>query len=391
MLLTGATGFLGSRLLLGLLTTRNRDVTVLGRGAPSAVRLRVLQAMKAVAGRDLPEAARSRLRCVSGDITQPWLGLSPAVYGRLADTTEAVWHCAGDIALAGERERLFRVNVQGTERVLEFAEATSTECRLVHMSTVAVAGARRTGRIAEEDLISSFGFETHYDESKYQAELLVREWARRVQRPAVVLRPSVVASDAPLPVGAPGHPLKVLGEMIDTVARGGGPGIPAAVSLRAEAAGLRLRLRVPAGAAFNIVQDEYATEAMLRIGHDRVLDGHGVRTFHIVHPADTAMRLIAEAIETRYPGLTIECVDELPDPTAAERFIAAHLPGFLSYCHHTRTYARDGATALTAGLAEPRRVDRDYLTRALGLGSGHGKAAETALRGRRELSATAGI
>ena len=391
MLLTGATGFLGSRLLLALLTTRNRDVTVLGRGALADLRSRVLRAMEAAAGERIDPTSLSRLRCVGGDITQPWLGLSPAVYGRLADTTDAVWHCAGDIALAGERERLFRVNVQGTARVLEFAEATAPECRLVHMSTVAVAGARRTGRIAEDDLSDSYGFETYYDESKYRAELLVREWTRHTKRPAIVLRPSVIASSARLPAGAPGHPLKVLGEMIDTVARGGGPGIPAAAALRGDAAGLRLRLAVPADAGFNIVQDDHATEAMLRIGLGRDHDSaRGVRTFHITHPSDTPMRLIVDAVEARCPGLTLECVENLPDPTAAERFIATRLPGFLSYCHHTRTYDRAGATALTAGLADPPPVDREYLTRALGFGPGPEESTAGA-SAEQELRATSAI
>jgi dihydroflavonol-4-reductase len=364
VLLTGATGFLGSRLLLSLLTTRERDVTVLGRGAPSDLRSRVLDSLECISpSSGIAASVRARLRCVSGDITQPWLGLAPAVYGRLTEKADAIWHCAGDIALTGERERLFHANVQGTRQLLQLAESTPPRCRLVHMSTVAVAGARRAGRIAEDDLFDRHGFETHYDESKYQGEILVRDWARRLGRPAVVLRPSIVASDAHLPETAPGHPLRVLGEMIDAVVCGGAPGVPAG-GLDGET--LRLRLRVPAGATFNIVQDGYATEAMLRIGHDAEHSGRGARTFHIVNPTDTPMRLITSAIQARYPGLRLECADGVPDPTAAERFIASHLPGFLSYCHHTRHYDRTGATALTEGLNDPPPIDQGYLTRALG-------------------------
>ncbi|MEU1801555.1 SDR family oxidoreductase [Streptomyces sp. NPDC019937] len=367
ILLTGATGFLGSRLLLGLLTTREREVTVLGRGAPSALRARVVNTLENLAGGELGAPARTRLRCVSGDVTHSWLGLSPAVYGRLAQEAEAVWHCAGDIALTGERERLFDVNVRGTAHVLDFAELTPPACTLVHMSTMAVAGRRRTGTITEEDLSDSFGFETHYDESKYRAEELVRTWASRLDRSAVVLRPSVVASDAEFRQGLPTHPLRVLGEMIDSLARTGVPGIPSVASLRTGQATLRLRLPVAADAAFNIVPDHYATEAMLRIGHDTRPDERGVRTCHIVHPQETATRLIFEAVEARYPGLTITCVEDLPDPTPAERFVAANLPGFLSYCHHTRTYDRTTTLTHTAGLGDPPPIDRAYLIRSLGL------------------------
>ncbi|MGA4846153.1 SDR family oxidoreductase [Streptomyces sp. G5(2025)] len=31
---------------------------------------------------------------MSGDVTKPWLGLSPAIYARLAGEADAVWHCA---------------------------------------------------------------------------------------------------------------------------------------------------------------------------------------------------------------------------------------------------------------------------------------------------------
>ncbi|CAL9334403.1 hypothetical protein SUDANB58_00136 [Streptomyces sp. enrichment culture] len=375
-LLTGATGFLGSRLLLGLLTHRGRHVTVLGRGTASELRSRLLALLENLAGGPIGAPARSRLRCVGGDVTRPWLGLAPAVYGRLAREAEAVWHCAGDIALAGERERLFRTNVHGTERVLEFAASTAPDCRLVHLSTVAVAGGRREGVVAEEDLTDAFGFETHYDESKYRAETLVRDWARQRGRPAVVLRPGVVASDAAHREGLPGHPLRVLGDMIGTVARNGAPGIPPAASLRRKGAGLRLRLRVPADAEFNIVPDGYATEAMLRIGHDTAEDGHGVRTYHIVHPDETPMRLIVDAVETHHPGLVLDCVGELPDPTPAERFVADHLPGFLSYCHHRRVYGRERAVERTGGLADPPPVDRDYLARAMGFADAVPHAAD---------------
>ncbi|MFE9368055.1 SDR family oxidoreductase [Streptomyces sp. NPDC006978] len=378
VLLTGATGFLGSRLLLSLLTTRNRDVTVLGRGTPSVVRSRVLAALASITPHGIDAQARARLRCVAGDISKPWLGLTPAMYGRLAEETAAIWHCAGDIALSGERERLFRANVQGTLHVLEFAEITPPACRLVHVSTVAVAGARTSGTVAEADLTDAYGFTTHYDESKYQGEILVREWARRLGRPAVVLRPGIVASDARLPEGAPGHPLKVLGEMIEAVARGGAPGIPA-VHEHGEV--LPIRLRVPADATFNIVQDRYATEAMLRVGHDAGHDRPGVRTFHIVHPAHTPMRAITQAVQAQYPNLRIDCAELIPDPTAAERFVGGHLPGFLNYCHHTRSYDRSGATALTGDLEDPAPIDLGYLTRALGF---HSASAHALPRARRQ-------
>lgn len=360
ILITGATGFLGSRLLVDLLTVRKREVVVLGRGSPAALRSRLLRVLQCVSGQALDSRARARLRCVSGDVTKRWLGLPPALYAQLAQTCEAVWHCAGDIALAGERERLFAVNAQGTSEVLEFASMTVPSCRLVHMSTMAVAGGLRHGVIREDHLSDAHGFETHYDASKFEAERLVRQWAERHRRSAVVLRPSVVTTDREGTDEAPSHPLNMLGQMIDGIARSGAPGIPAPAHSGSR---LDLRLPVPADVTFNLVPDRYAIAAMLRIGHDHQ-HGAGARTFHVVHPVETTMGLLAKAIESRYPGLRITCNDDVTDPTPAERFVAASLPGFLSY-RHRRTYDRSNTLALTSDLAEPAPLDRIYLARAL--------------------------
>ncbi|MGW0315138.1 SDR family oxidoreductase [Streptomyces flavidovirens] len=363
VLITGASGFVGSRLAYALLAERGQRVVCLARGSLASARRRVREAVGAHG--DLPPEVRRRLLCVSGDVTQEWLGMPAGEYARLAGEVAGVWHCAGDIALAGERERLFRVNTHGTANVLQFAGLTAANCRVVHVSTMVVAGGRTDGHVLEDDLTDAYGFETPYDASKFEAEQLVRAWAHRTRRPVVVLRPSIVASDAPVPEGAAGHPMAVFGQMIDMVARAGAPGIPIPAQ-RPDSFRLRLRLKVSPGATFNIVPDRYATQAMLRIGHDAPLKGSGAHTFHVVHGQATPIRDIICVIEAHYPILRVECVDEVPDPTEAELFIAQHLTGFFSYCRHHRTYDRTHALAATPHLPEPVAVDAAYLRRALG-------------------------
>lgn len=366
ILITGATGFVGSRLAHALLTTRNQRVIALGRGDLADVRRRVVAAVSLHGGTDAD--ALRRLQCVKGDVTLPWLGLSPGTHARLAEQVDAVWHCAGDIALAGERERLFLVNAHGTAQVLAFADRTRPGCRLVHVSTMAVAGNRPAGLVREDDLTDAHGFVTHYDASKYEAEQLVRAWTARRGRSAVVLRPGVVAGDRPLPETAAGHPLALLGRMIETVASGGAPGIPSAAE-RSSGARLHLRLKASPSATFNIVPSDYATAAMVRIGHDTPHDHAGAHTYHIVHHTPTQLGDLIGAFEQAYPGLRLECTEEIDDATPAERFIATHLTGFLSYCRLRHTFDRTGALAATPGLPEPAPLDMGFLRQALGLGS----------------------
>ncbi|MEU3491101.1 SDR family oxidoreductase [Streptomyces massasporeus] len=363
VLITGATGFVGSRLAHALLARRGLRVIALGRGDLATVRRRVVEAVSLHG--DVDADALRRLQCVSGDVTLPWLGLSPGLHARLASQVDAVWHCAADIALTGERDRLYRVNTQGTAQVLAFADQTRPSCKLVHVSTMAVAGNRPAGLVMEDDLTDAYGFITHYDASKYEAERLVRAWAARRGRPVVVLRPGIVASDRPLPQTAADHPLAMLGRMIEAVASGGAPGIPAA-SDRLKGARVRLRLRASATAAFNIVPSDYATDAMVRIGHDTIHEGAVAHTYHIVHPTPTLLGHLLRAFEEHYCGLQLQCAEDFDDATPAEQFIAGHLTGFLGYCRLPHHFDRTRAVAATPGLPEPAPVDERFLRRALG-------------------------
>ncbi|MCI0384155.1 SDR family oxidoreductase [Streptomyces sp. CNQ085] len=363
VLITGATGFVGSRIAHALLTTRNQQVVALGRGEPSALRDRVVAPIRLQG--DTDSVALQRLRCVSGDVTLPWLGLTPALHARLAGQVDAVWHCAGDIALAGERERLFRVNTQGTAHVLAFLDQTRPACRLVHVSTMAVAGNRPAGLVLEDDLTDVHGFVTHYDASKYAAEQLVRRWAARRARPALVLRPGVVASDRPLPDSAAEHPLAQLGKMIKILAEGGAPGIPPEAE-RPRGTEMRLRINASPSATFNIVPSDYATEAMVRIGCDTPRADSGVRTYHIVHPTPTRLADVLRVLERHHAGLRLECAEEFDGASVPELFIARHLTGFISYCRLQHRYDRTHALADTPGLPEPAPVDARFLQRALG-------------------------
>lgn len=76
------------------------------------------------------------------------------------------------------------------------------------MSTAFVAGARRTGVAYEDELDDGAGFENAYEQSKYEAELLVHAWSREHGRPALVLRPSILVTDVPSHPELPSHPCR---------------------------------------------------------------------------------------------------------------------------------------------------------------------------------------
>ena len=61
------------------------------------------------------------------------------------------------------------------------------------MSTAYVAGTR-TGVVYEHELSMGQGFKNHYESTKFQAEVWVREYMARV--PTTILRPAIVVGDS---------------------------------------------------------------------------------------------------------------------------------------------------------------------------------------------------
>src|SRR5262245_41496639 len=135
ILVTGATGFLGSHLAARLLG-QGHHVTALARGSKAAsARSRVEQVL-----REVGVAQFDNLDVVEGDIALPGLGLNPAAKRQIVSATDEVWHCAASLSFEQEdREQIFRMNVDGTRHVLDLVKQTSSR-RLQHVSTAYIAG-----------------------------------------------------------------------------------------------------------------------------------------------------------------------------------------------------------------------------------------------------------
>ena len=79
-----------------------------------------------------------------------------------------------------------RVNVEGTGNVLDFCRGAERLERLNYVSTAYVAG-DRTGVVYEHELDLGQGFKNHYESTKFQAEVWVRELMDTV--PTTIYRP----------------------------------------------------------------------------------------------------------------------------------------------------------------------------------------------------------
>src|SRR5688500_15034402 len=182
-LVTGFPGFIGRRLVAALLDAdAERRVVAL-------VEPRMLDAAREVAGR----TGGDRVELVAGDITDRRLGLEDADYERLSGEVKRVFHLAAIYDLAVPIELAQRVNVDGTGNVLDFCRAAEGLERLAYVSTAYVAG-KRTGIVYEHELVMGQEFKNHYESTKFQAEVWVRDELDRV--PTTIMRPAIAVGDS---------------------------------------------------------------------------------------------------------------------------------------------------------------------------------------------------
>ncbi|MGH9871329.1 MAG: SDR family oxidoreductase [Pyrinomonadaceae bacterium] len=185
--LTGFPGFIASRLLRRLARDGGRFLLLV----QPAFAERAKQELVSIA----QETCRSSADFVllSGDITEPNLGLSPADLETARTQSTIVFHLAAIYDLAVARELAFRVNVEGTRNVNELARSLPHLRHYHYVSTCYVAG-KRTGRILENELQHEAGFRNYYEETKHLAELDVA--ALKSELPITIHRPAVVCGDS---------------------------------------------------------------------------------------------------------------------------------------------------------------------------------------------------
>jgi thioester reductase-like protein len=265
-LVTGFPGFLGSRLVTKLLDKEpDRHVVAL-----------VEPKMEQLARERAPE----RLEVLAGDIGERRLGLDGENYGRLTAEVTEVHHLAAIYNLAVPLELAQKVNVDGTGNILEFCRDCDGLDRLHYVSTAYVAG-ERTGVVYEHELSLGQRFKNHYESTKFQAELWVRDQMDKV--PATIYRPAIVVGDSKT-----GETQKFDGPyyMLRVISRSVKSGTPIPQFGRS-------------AAPFNVVPVDFVIDAMTTLGGDEQLAG---ATLHLVDPEPVPSSEVLELLAKEYAG-----------------------------------------------------------------------------------------
>jgi thioester reductase-like protein len=298
-LLTGFPGFIGRRLAKRLLEADRKASLV------ALVEPRMVEAATSAA----EELDAKRLDIVPGDIAAPRLGLEDADYDRLAGEITNVFHLAAIYDLAVPLEIAQRVNVDGTGNVLDFCARSKSLERLLYVSTAYVAG-RRTGVVYEHELLMGQEFKNHYESTKFQAEVWVREMLDRV--PTTIVRPAIVVGDS------------VTGE----TQKFDGPYFILRTIAEAERAGRAVVQFGRADASFNAVPVDFIVDSIVAAAGSAEAEG---QTLHLVDPEPLSMEYAGRAPKGRVPPRVAQA--SLRVPAIRER-LGGTPPESLVYLNH---------------------------------------------------------
>jgi NAD(P)-dependent dehydrogenase (short-subunit alcohol dehydrogenase family) len=249
---TGATGFIGKRLVKKILARKGSVVYFLMREASRD---------KVPALLDYWGASKARAIPVFGDLREPKLGVSKEDLKLLSKNIDHFFHLAAVYDLKADAEEQMAVNVEGTRNTVALANAIGAKC-LHHVSSIAAAGLYE-GIFREDMFEEAENLDHPYFATKHESEKIVRNEAKV---PFRVYRPGMVVGDSKT-----GEMDKIDGpyyffKLIQRIRQMLPPWMPMI--------GLE-------GGRINIVPVDYVVNAMDHIAHQDKLNG---KCFHLTDP-----------------------------------------------------------------------------------------------------------
>ena len=344
---TGASGFIGKRLVRALLQRPDARVYFLIRD-PSPERMATL--------REFWGADASRAIAVKGDLTSAGLGLSDDTVAALTDRVDHLFHLGAVYSLEADPETEMTTNVEGTRNTIRFAEAIRAR-RFHHVSSIAAAGLYE-GVFREDMFAEAENLDHPYFASKHLSEKAVRDECRVPWR---IYRPGIVVGDSNTgemdKIDGPYYFFKLIQKLRKTL-----PSWMPSIGLE--------------GGRINLVPVDFVVAALDHLAH---VDGEDGRCFHLTDPnprrVGDIVNIFARAAHA--PEMTIRInaallglipralLDGLMALTPARRIRKAimkdfGLPdGILSFINYpTRFDSRDAERLLRpAGIIVPRFED----------------------------------
>ncbi len=193
VLLTGATGFMGVHLLHELLENEDGHIYCVLRKKNDISAAQRLQTIFFYYFDEMPtEQFEERITVIEGDLTDQ------ATIDALPTDIDTVMNCAANVKHFSAGNDIEKVNVESVRNLI--AWCLKNDARLVHTSTVSVAGQSVDGYPAPDTKITEHMFDfgqelsNQYARSKYQAEELIFKAIREQGLNAKIMRVGTLSS-----------------------------------------------------------------------------------------------------------------------------------------------------------------------------------------------------
>lgn len=147
ILITGGTGFIGSRLLEALIARNNHAISFTGRNEP-------------------PKISAPGAKFLRGDLADEDFAR------RCTQSIDAVIHCAGMAGTWGPYADYYRANVLATKNLLEAAKANGVK-RIINLSSPSIYFDFKDQLGLKEDYLPP-KFSNAYAQTKYEGEMLMK-------------------------------------------------------------------------------------------------------------------------------------------------------------------------------------------------------------------------
>ncbi|MEX3625427.1 amino acid adenylation domain-containing protein [Viridibacillus arvi] len=170
VLVTGATGFLGSH-IVNKLVEEGKRVVLIVRGDDAYERANAT--MKYY----FNKALITNIYMFNGDLTEKYMGLKKDTFDKIARMVDAVIHSAADVRHFGDRAHFEKINVQGTKNVLDLMDV-NPNIVFHHVSTIGIpqdllAEGNWSRLEGSTDIPADLSVESVYTDTKLEAEKLV--------------------------------------------------------------------------------------------------------------------------------------------------------------------------------------------------------------------------
>ncbi|MFN9678744.1 MAG: SDR family oxidoreductase [Betaproteobacteria bacterium] len=249
---TGATGFIGKRLVKKLLARRGSTVHFLVR-EESRDKVASLLAAWGV--------SEARAKPVYGELGKPMLGVGKAAIKELTGRIDHFFHLAAVYDLKADADSQIVANIEGTRNAVALANAIKAGI-FQHCSSIAAAGLYE-GVFREDMFDEAENLDHPYFATKHDSEKIVRQEVKGAWR---VYRPALVVGDSKTgemdKIDGPYYFFKLIQRL-----RGMLPPWMPAVGIE--------------GGRINIVPVDFVVDAMDHIAHAKDQDG---KAFHLVDP-----------------------------------------------------------------------------------------------------------